>query len=433
MPLKDNFCPSPWFHMRINNSGHLEYCRWTSKIPGQGKDRGPNIKDRDPIQWFQKDMAPIRQDLLMGGSPAECSDCQLQERHNKVSGRQRQLLKAGIDLDHFEKTTLSSPWMPTFVDSLTKQGHTDQWPQDWQIDLGNFCNSACLFCSPQYSSRIATEHIKLGLLEKMPEANWSLDPASLDIFLKTIENTPTLTFLHFLGGETLITPAFAKILQRLVDRGINKKVGIGFTTNLTVWNQPTVDLLKQFAVVNFGVSIECLTPLNEYVRYGGDIKSTLEILDRWTNLAKSQGWIMTLRTTPTVLTVPYLYTVFEYGYQNDISTESCNFLSHPEFMRASVLPKDYRQMVIERLQSWIENKKQLETAGQIVNTRNPSTAKQQNVQDASSYINYLRYQPDESHRLLDLVSYLKMTESVRGNNILEYLPEYENLLRSAGY
>ena len=69
----------------------------------------------------------------------------------------------------------------------------------------------------------------------------------------------------------------------------------------------------------------------------------------------------------------------------------------------------------------------------MTNIRNPSVVQAQITQDLQSYINYLETAPDESDRLPDLVQYLKLLESSRGNSILTYLPEYEELLRTAGY
>jgi hypothetical protein len=69
----------------------------------------------------------------------------------------------------------------------------------------------------------------------------------------------------------------------------------------------------------------------------------------------------------------------------------------------------------------------------IVNIRDPSVARQQIVQDLQSYVNYLKRESDESFRLPELVTYLKRIESSRGNSVLTYLPQYEELFRTAGY
>jgi len=426
MNLKKYFCPSPWFHMRITNDGSYEFCRWASSY---SIDKNDNIRSIEPIEWFQKNLSEVRQGLLSGQALSGCSDCQKMEEHNKVSGRQRQLLKVGVKLDTFTSSMKSSKWLPIFSSSQ-QDGTTEQYPQDWQIDLGNYCNSACLFCDPYSSSRLAAEQKKLGLIQQLPPRAWCDDPVLLDKFLHALKSSPKLSYLHFIGGETLITPAFKKILSALISMGLHQQVSIGFTVNLTVWDQSTVDMLSQFKEVNLGMSVECLHPVNDYVRYGGKLQKTLELLEKWIMVGKQHDWLISLRTTPTVLSVLHLHTVYQFALDNQISVESCNFLNNPKFMRSTVLPQIYRQAAIDKLQPFT---KLTNTDTQLINTRDPNHYQSQLCQDAVSYVNYLSTSADESHRLPDLISYLKKTESLRNNSVLDYLPEYEELFRTAGY
>jgi len=69
----------------------------------------------------------------------------------------------------------------------------------------------------------------------------------------------------------------------------------------------------------------------------------------------------------------------------------------------------------------------------VLNVRDPNQTRSYLLQDAQSYVHYLQNELDETHRLPDLINYIKELESVRNNCILDYLPEYENFLRSAGY
>ena len=416
--------------MRINNFGHYEYCRWANKI---NRTSQPALMTTDPIEWFQHGTKDIRKSMLAGRSLPGCSECSIMEDHGKVSGRLRQLLKIGVDPANFEKSMISSPWLREFETSLSLDGETDQWPQDWQIDLGNYCNSACLFCSPASSSRLAAEFKKLNLIDKVPPANWCEDSTQLNKFVDCLARSPKLSYLHFIGGETLITPAFRLILEALVRNGLSSNISVGFTTNLTVWDQSIVDLLCRFKEVNLGMSIECLHPLNDYVRYGSELTNTLDLLDRWLAVAKQHDWLTQLRTTPTIFTVWHLDTVYEYAYHNQLTVESCNFLEEPSHMRPSVLPHYFRTLVIEKLENWIASRDTVTTKSRVINTRNPNICHQQILEDAGSYVNYLQTRPDESHRLADLVRYIKIMEQNRKNSILTYLPEYEPILRSAGY
>ena len=406
--------------MRINNSGSYEYCRWS---------QGPvthNIKTTSPVDYFQNIMQPIRQSLAQGKPLDGCIDCRAMEQHNKVSGRQKQLLKVGVRLESFDKTLASSPWLSEF-----SKNSCEQYPQDWQIDLGNFCNGACVFCLPKSSSRLAAEWKKIGFIDSMPPPNWTDYPELVDRFIDTLKQSPHIQYLHFIGGETLITPAFKKILQALIDSGINQNATIGFTTNLTVWQDDIVELLSRFRGLNLGVSIETFDSVNDYVRWPAEMPTVLENLKLWQEVAKKHNWLLQFRTTPTCLTVGKLLPIYDYALAHNIVVESCNFLHTPEVLKPSVLPMQYRLDIIDKMQSWVDTHN--ESAEMIVNIRNPNTIKSQLVQDLSSYINYLKNEPDDSDQLPALVEYLKQIESNRGNSILTYLPEYEELFRTAGY
>jgi hypothetical protein len=381
------------------------------------------------VTWFQKKLSPLRLDLLEGNEVSGCQPCRIMESHGKPSGRQKQLLKTGIR-DPFDKTVVSSPWRHEFKHSMDHHGDTELLPQDWQIDLGNYCNSACVFCTPHSSSRLAREHLQLGIINSMPPPAWCDDDTLLSQFVDMLSQTPNLAYLHFIGGETMITPAFQRILQALIDSDLSHKVTIGFTTNLTVWDDDLITQLERFHQVNVGVSIECLHDLNDYLRWPSHINDVRALLERWRLVSQSHGWLMQIRITPTLFSILHLDTVYRYALDNSIAVESCDFLNEPAMMRISVLPQDLRRMAQDRLSTLVES---TSTQPQILNTRHPDWVRSQIHQDCQSYIKYLESAPDESHRVRDLVHYIKLLESRRGNRILDYLPEYEQFLTTAGY
>jgi hypothetical protein len=180
------------------------------------------------------------------------------------------------------------------------------------------------------------------------------------------------------------------------------------------------------------MSVETLSPINDYVRYPSQQIRTKELLDKWVELGRQQDWLMHIRVTPTCLTMHELTTVYEYAWQNNIAVESSNFIDRPEFFRIAVLPKAQRQQIAQTLQQWIDTHS-VPAHDQIINTRDPNVTQAHIIQDAQSYLTYLTSAVDESYRLPDLMVYLKHLESNRGNSILTYLPQYEDLFRSAGY
>ena len=370
---------------------------------------------------------------MLSGEPSPvCSDCYHMEQHGKIGGRQRQLLKVGIDADNFTKTLLSSPLLKDFRYSELNHGSTDLVPQDWQIDLGNFCNSACIFCCPEASSRLALEQKKLGLIDHLPPPNWTDDPALIDKFCDILSDSSNLAYLHFMGGETLITPAFKTILEKLRDRGFSK-THIGFTTNLTVWPVDVIALMCEFENLHVGLSIECLHALNDYVRWPSRLEQVQEILTRWIELSRSRGWYVQIRPTPNCLTLYHVDTLYQFAWDNDVGVETCNFIERPAHMRINVLDADLMEISKQRIKKFLDQHSDVSSGQKIVNTRNKETLKQQIWQDANSYYHYLENECHDPALVPGLVRWLKAFESNRQNRILDYLPEYEKFLTGHGY
>lgn len=417
--------------MRINNSGSYEYCRWQSTDMGKFNPQH-NIQRQQPVEFFQNTMSGIRNQLLSGQAPQGCQECHRMEQNHKVSGRQRQLLKTGIREPWFEKTLASSAYRADFDHSYHNQGHTTRTPVDWQIDLGNFCNGGCVFCQPESSSRLATEFKKLKLIDAVPPASWCDDPVLLNRFIDDLMQCQDLRYLHFIGGETLITPAFQTMLTALIEHPQRDHITIGLTTNLNVWPQPVIDLLCRFRQVNLGMSIETMTSVNDYVRWPSEQARTRDLLNRWVDLAQARNWLIQLRVTPTCLTIHELATVYDYAWQHGLAVESCNFLYKPEFLRIDVLPQEQKLAIADQLQTWLDQHP-VPQDQQIINTRDPTVHRAQLWQDLASYVTYLKHSTDHSHLLPDLVQYLKLLESSRGNSIIDHVPQYEQLFRSAGY
>ena len=412
--------------MKISSTGHMKFCRWSNV-----DQHTPVIGEIHPLTFFQQNLAPLRDAILSGQTLAECNNCYVMEKYGKVSGRQKQLLKTGITLNDFNKSCASSTFASEFEKSL-QHGHTDLCPVDWQIDLGNHCNSACVMCSPESSSRLAAEFHRIGFIDRLPPSNWAEDSNKVDMLIDMLSKTPGLTYLHFIGGETLITPGFKKILKALVKQDFRDKIAVGLTTNLTVWDKEINQILCEFKQVHLGMSIESMTRVNDYVRYPSNIQSVQEIMHRWIELSRVQGWIPTLRITPTALTAGELLGVYQFALTNQMNVESCNFLDEPHQLRISVLPIDIRRKISDQLKQWILQQQESNQT-QVINHRDPTQVQQSILQDLISYVNYLDESPNDAYLLPNMVGYLKKLDQSRGNCVLDYLPEYEELFRSAGY
>ena len=427
------FCSSPWIHMRIRANGDFEFCRWATNEIGEIY----NIKNTSIKDYFQKHISKVRKDLLDSKSLKECDACYVMEKYGKISGRQKQLLKVGILEGKFKESFNSSTFLDKFKQSNDHNGDTDCLPVDWQIDLGNYCNSACVMCDPRYSSKLAGEWFKLGFIDT-PYNNfsWAQDPTLLDKFIKELVGIKNLQYLHFLGGETLITPGFSKMLEELIKHKINENVIIGLTTNLTVWPERTIELLKSFKYVHLGLSIESLGEINDYVRWPSKIEDVRNKLNEFVKLGRECDWTISIRVTPNLLTITRLKELYQYAYDNFVGIESCNFLHRPKFLRIDLLPDDLRQNAVRSINEFI-NKNDNKGPGSgmpIINIRKKENRRQTVLEDAKSVVSYLEKQPPyDQSTYVDLIKFLKKLENNRKNKILDYLPEYEEFFRSIGY
>lgn len=437
--LEKNFCSSPWFHIRLGPEGDYRPCRW-GKLTSTSKH---NISNTSITEYLQSElMDNIRLTLLDGNSPDICSICQYEQRTGKVSGRQRQLLKSGIIESRFIKTFCSSHHWDNFEYSYNNQGQTQNTPVDIQIDLGNTCNSACIMCAPKFSSRIVDEHKKLNAVEpvlfKNPEkiTNWSDDDNLVKKFVNDLKDINVVKYIHFIGGETLYMKSFYDICNQMIDTGLSKDAIIGTTTNCTVYDERIEHIIKNFKAVHLGLSIEAVTPLNDYVRWPSKIDLVIANIKKFLKLKEKYSIFISLRITPNVLSVNDLDKLFEFMIENKITAESCNILYDPSCLRIELLDKELRTDIISKLYDLVTKYELKRPLDKIINRRMDENTDKIISDLIFEYIDFLTHfkEPDNvEEERQNLVKFLKAYESIHNNKILDYLPNYEKFLRSNGY
>ena len=442
--LKDTFCSSPWFHLRIDPAGRYLPCRWSS----HRDTTGYTVANTTIFEFMNSDiMQGIRARMLNGDEQSMCSACYYEDANNKVSGRARQLLKSAITITDFDYTFSASPHWAEFKHSYETAGHTNNQPVDLQIDLGNTCNSACVMCTPIYSSRLATDYVKLNKInsklfsQHTTGKNWTDDPAIVTKFVEELKQISNIRYIHFLGGETLYLQSFYNICNQLIDAGLAKDISLGTTTNCTVYTNELEHIIKNFKQVHLGLSVEAIHPVNDYVRYPSEIGKVIEVINKFISLRNSTNLHLALRITPNILTVLHLDQMFEFMLVNNITAESCNVLHEPNCLRFELLPPQLLQDALDRICAVISHYNLKENA-QIINRRdsNRNTEIITNVifeykNLFENYLtNYVSLVPiDLEQQRYSLVEFIKAFESIRANSILEVLPEYEEFLRRYRY
>lgn len=436
--MKDSFCSSPWFHIRIDPTGHYLPCRWGYKDTHSEH----TVANTTLAEYMNSSvMRGLRTSMLAGEKPAMCKSCHAEDAVGKVSGRQRQLLKSAIRIEKFENTLCASPHYDRFKHSLDNNGYTDSMPVDLQIDLGNTCNSACLMCTPTYSSKLFTEHVKLHKIEptlfKTPlrQSNWADNPALLKKFVDELAEIPNVRYIHFLGGETLYLKSFYNVCNMLIERGMAKDIVMGTTTNCTIYTPELERIIREFKEVHLGLSVESFNPVNDYIRHPSDIDTVTKNIYKFLNLRVSTGLYTSLRITPSALSILHLDTVFEFMLKNDIVAESCNILDDPACLGIDVVSGDILNKALRKIELFISNNKLTPSDIPIVNRRRTDLNRIIIAQLAAEYVHVITaaIRNNKLNLVPDFIKYITAFEQIHNNKILDYLPEYEEFLRSNGY
>lgn len=158
-------------------------------------------------------------------------------------------------------------------------------PRVLELYLDNVCDLACVYCIPQFSSKINSELMRFGpnVLGESHVKKSEYHSQYLDLIIRWLEeNARKLKRLSILGGEPLLQKEFWNLLEWLSDHH-HPDLELNLVTNL---NSPIekVELLidrarsliskKQIKRLDISASIDCWGPQQQFIRYGLD-------LDRW--------------------------------------------------------------------------------------------------------------------------------------------------------
>jgi hypothetical protein len=219
------FCVMPFFGLELNNS-ETACCL----LPA-----GHDVKQ-------------IRDQMLAGQRPNDCSKCWRNEDANITSDRQ---LKNQI-LSLIEDTT---------IQSLLDQCQNGQYGiKMLKIDTSNTCNAICVTCGSAASSSWAALERKNNIV---PKKTWRIQYNAVENRL----DYPNLKVVSFRGGEPFLSSTNFDILEQILHHN-NTQCFVSFVTNGSFdLTDRQKHILSQFERVNFCFSIDGIGPVFEYMRY----------------------------------------------------------------------------------------------------------------------------------------------------------------------
>ena len=323
--LDKNFCVLPWTGFELEPNGVVKNCIISKETIG-------NIHQNSIEDILQsKKNLEIKTQMLNKEFPSNCTGCYFQEKDRatsfeSISSRLYYAKELGPHITN---------------DLLDKKDNFDLKHVD--LRWTNHCNQACVYCSPEYSSKWATE---LGKTIKSDKR--TRDQVKKYVF----NNVKQLKNIYLAGGEPLLINENRAFLKLLLEK--NPDVHIRVNTNLSSTKTGVFQMLCKFKNVHWTVSVESIKEEYEYVRYHGV----------WNDFLKNLKYIQTLNHK---ISFNMLYFILNYksifdciDYFKSIGFHNNSFilgpLYTPLFLNVKHLPENIKKEVITIFENKINEK-----------------------------------------------------------------------------
>ena len=374
--------------------------------------------------------------MLSDRRVSACRRCYVDEDASGHSRRLKSNAKSVIfTRQAFDQSWRQSPGHEHFVASDQLDGYTSTLPIDLHIDLGNYCNLACKMCNPRASSTIAAQQVRWGQESSRQYlgTDWTRDDRVWQDFLRQLLEIPSLKNIHFMGGETLLTPRTAQVVDWFISHD-RQDVCFSFVTNGTVYPHELMEKLIGFDRVGIEVSIETMTEHNRYQRQGTDNALVLENIQRFRQWTRYPHVSVALRPAPSILTVGHYHTLLDFALSNQLVVKS-NLCTEPSFMRVELLPQEVKSLYRDRLDSWASGVDWPATDGGDFNASDPNNCSQI-LREQVNMIRTLLDRPcpaDSETELERLVRHCERWDRTYGLDARQFYPELSDIFQRHAY
>lgn len=444
--MSNTFCPLPWNSINMRNSGDLRLC---CNANSYTKNRGALTKSDGTAFNAGKDdwdearnaelLKDVRKTMLNGEWHSECERCRQEEVNGIQSRRQFETIKWA------DRTTYDLAKASTLEDgTIDTSKHSIDYVD---IRYGNFCNLKCRMCGPSDSHQWYSDYVnatnnssfkdsgKTVFLIKNDKDRWHTDfynwfennPVYWDNFEKHVVNAKNL---YIVGGEPLIIPEHLTSLERLVELGKAKDITIEYNTNLTTLPGNVLKLWEHFKLVKIGASIDGLGNVFNYQRSPANFDSVyknMQAIDKNTNINLS-AWFAFTVTPINIFHLPEFmkWKLIEsdlhrfnpiQNYKPIVSYHMCH---SPKQYNVKVLPKNIKQQVDAKFEEYISWSETQEFSDHV----------KKNFKKVLRSVSAFMNSEDYSTEWLDtFVSTTNKLDELRGQNILDIVPEYRELFK----
>ena len=349
------FCMAPWTHMHFMPNKDVNPC-CLSPI-----DQTIGNMDQQTIQevWNSPEMRELRQKMLEGKDCSNfCQRCYEKEEEGFSSLR-----------THMNDSYADKHW--NVVDSTQEDGTVEELNLvHWDFRFSNICNQKCRTFGIEFSTQWHDDYIKMWELSAdnaPPKVKkiWK----TVDAFEQDFETLfDKVEYIHFAGGEPLITDEHYRVLERLIRAG-KTDVRIRYSTNfntLKYKKYDLVDMWSHFKQIELMASIDDIGERYNYMRKGGDWDTVVANFQRLKDAGLFEKGNIKFGLHPTISfwNVYYLpefhREVVRLGMCNPNNPHHFNWdfhinnLIHPEYYNMQMLPAHLKDKTAEKLNKYLE-------------------------------------------------------------------------------
>jgi len=413
------FCSHLFTSLSFDHMGQVRVCCNNYEIP-TGEDLEPidvYSEDFNVAEAFNSDLhIRIRQNILQGKQDESCSRCWQTEDNGAESYRT------------IWNSTLSGGYLKgIMLDSVDEEGVINK-PFITFLDftLGNKCNLVCRMCNLNNSNQwdLESDLLNLKIPWDYPSTTLPVDEKFLedDFFMK---NFMHLKHINFLGGEPLIVDEHYEFLKKCIKFEVAQNIILSYTTNLTVIKKELLGLWENFRHVSVGVSVDGVEEVNDYIRYPSKWKNIQKNVEKISTFKDEISMDLQIHSTFQLLNVfdydKLLEWTFSLGDLGFWRLPFGNWVSYPEYYDAKLLPKDLKEVAIEKMNKFLDSKKDIiwdigELQWLGILKSNLKTLEESFDED------------DEQEYFKTIKKYTKLLDLNRGQHIKDYIPELEKFI-----
>lgn len=343
------YCSLPWVHLATHPDGGTTLCCISDHRNGASRARNfepttylnintSKIDDMMNSDYFKQ----VRLEMLSGKIPHACQRCFVEESNNVRSKRIEENEKFNFTEDMARAITKEDGSIPVNFKFI-------------ELRLGNLCNLRCRTCNPNSSTNWIQPYQKLQQelkfvthYDRKIDSSWT---ESDEFWDDLFQHSQDVELIYINGGEPTLVEKHWKYLDELIKRGLNKQITLWYNINMTNLPDKLIELWKQFKRVQITCSIDDLYERNDYIRAGSDWVEIIQNLDK----LQSLGWCeVSVCQTIGWMNVFYINEFNKYMRDRGLHVH-LNYVYDPEFLSIKALPKELKDIVLERctdLNTW---------------------------------------------------------------------------------